>query len=58
MTLLPCRLAAIFAPSPGAVARPWAGRALLAGWLVYSAVALGWFLSQDPFLSTYVCGAR
>jgi hypothetical protein len=31
---------------------------LLAGWLIYSAAALGWNLAHDPLLSIYICRAR
>lgn len=41
-----------------ALPSPWASRGLLAAWLAYSAIALGWFLANDPLLSLYVCGAR
>lgn len=31
---------------------------LLAGWLAYSAAALGWQLVHDPLPSTYICMRR
>jgi hypothetical protein len=48
------------APSQNTAALPshWVSRGLLAAWLTYSAIALGWFLANDPILSLYVCGAR
>lgn len=36
----------------------WASRTLLGAWLLYSAIALGWFLANDPLLFLYVCGVR
>lgn len=45
-------------PPATALPRPWASRGLLVAWLAYSAIALGWFLANDPLLSLYVCGAR
>lgn len=45
-------------PRPAVIPRRWLGRGLLGVWLLYSAIALGWFLSQDPLLSQYICGVR
>ncbi|NWG87970.1 MAG: hypothetical protein HXY26_10770 [Hydrogenophilaceae bacterium] len=47
-------------PSAQAQTAPyrWASRGLLTAWLLYSAIALGWFLANDPLLSLYVCGVR
>lgn len=46
------------AHTPAVLPFPWASRGLLVAWLAYSAIALGWFLANDPLLSLYVCGAR
>lgn len=53
----PYRPVSILDRPPETSTRAWAGRALLTAWLLYSAIALGWFLANDPLLSLYVCGA-
>lgn len=57
MAIGPHRPASTLDRPPETSAHNLASRALLTAWLLYSAIALGWFLANDPLLSLYVCGA-